>query len=143
MSQARKVFGLMVALGVGLAASAFAFSQSNAVKDEIAERLTPAGSVCMSGDDCAAAPVAAASSGPRSGEDVYNGSCNTCHGAGVAGAPKFGDPAAWADRIAKGMDTLHKHAIEGFNAMPAKGLCATCSDDEVIAAVDYIVENSQ
>ncbi|MCP8899999.1 c-type cytochrome [Gilvimarinus xylanilyticus] len=133
----------MVALGMGLLASAFAYSQSSAVNDEIAERIAPAGTVCMAGDDCAAAPVAAASSGPRSGEDVYNASCNTCHGAGVAGAPKYGDPAAWADRIAKGMDTLHKHAIEGFNAMPAMGLCTTCSDDEVMAAVDYMVENSQ
>ncbi len=143
MSQAKKVAGLLVALGVGLTVSAFAFSQSNTVKDEIAERLSPAGSLCMAGDDCAAAPVAAASSGPRSGEEVYNSSCNTCHGAGVAGAPKFGDPAAWADRIAKGMDTLHTHAISGFNAMPAMGLCTTCSEDEVSAAVDYMVENSQ
>ncbi|MBU2884330.1 cytochrome c5 family protein [Gilvimarinus agarilyticus] len=133
----------MVALGMGVLASSFAFSQSAAVNEAIAERIAPAGSTCMSGDDCAAAPVAAASSGPRTGEEVYNTSCNTCHGAGVAGAPKYGEAADWTDRIAKGMDTLHDHAINGFNAMPAMGLCATCSNDEVIAAVDYMVENSQ
>lgn len=143
MIQAKKVIGLMVALGMGVMASGLAFSQSSAVNDEIAERIAPAGSTCMAGDDCAAAPVAAASSGPRSGEDVYNTSCQTCHGMGVAGAPKFGDAAAWADRIAKGMDTLHTHAIEGFNAMPPMGLCATCSDEEVMAAVDYMAEHSQ
>ncbi|MDO3383042.1 cytochrome c5 family protein [Gilvimarinus sp. SDUM040014] len=133
----------MVALGLGLAASGFAFSQSSAVKGEISERIAPAGSVCMSGDDCAAAPVAAASSGPRSGEEVYNSSCNTCHGVGVAGAPKYGDVADWEPRIAKGMDTLYTHAISGFNGMPAMGLCATCSEDEIKASVDYMVDNSQ
>ncbi|MDO3388109.1 cytochrome c5 family protein [Gilvimarinus sp. SDUM040013] len=143
MSQARKIIGLMVALGLGLMASSIAFSQSAAVNDKVAERIAPAGSSCMSGDDCAAAPVAAASSGPRSGEDVYNTSCNTCHGMGVAGAPKYGEAADWTDRIAKGMDTLNDHAINGFNAMPPMGLCATCSDEEVIAAVEYLVENSQ
>ncbi|WP_084591473.1 c-type cytochrome [Gilvimarinus agarilyticus] len=143
MSQAKKMIGLMVVLGMGLFASGLAVSQSNDVKNEIAERLAPVGESCMSGEDCAAAPVAAASEGPRSGQQVYDTACHTCHAAGVAGAPKLGDSAAWADRIAKGMDTLHEHALKGFNGMPAMGLCATCSDDEVMAAVDYMVENSQ
>ena len=143
MSQAKKMIGLMVVLGMGLFASGLAVSQSNDVKNEIAERLAPVGESCMSGEDCAAAPVAAASEGPRSGQQVYDTACHTCHAVGVAGAPKFGDAAAWADRIAKGMDTLHEHALKGFNGMPAMGLCATCSEDEVMAAVDYMVENSQ
>ena len=88
-------------------------------------------------------PAPAASSGPRSGEDVYNASCMACHATGAGGAPKTGDVAAWKPRIAQGADTLHKHAIAGFNAMPAKGLCMTCSDDEVIAAVDFIVDKSK
>jgi len=66
-----------------------------------------------------------------------------CHGTGAGGAPKMGDKAAWAPRIKQGADTLHKHAIAGLNAMPPKGLCMTCSDDEVIAAVDYIVKGSK
>ncbi|WP_339898012.1 cytochrome c5 family protein [uncultured Gilvimarinus sp.] len=143
MSQAKKMIGLMVVLGMGLFASGLAVSQSNDVKNEIAERLAPVGESCMSGEDCAAAPVAAASEGPRTGQQVYDTACHTCHAAGVAGAPKLGDSAAWADRIAKGMDTLHEHALKGFNGMPAMGLCATCSEDEVMAAVDYMVENSQ
>ncbi|BFM19177.1 c-type cytochrome [Gilvimarinus japonicus] len=143
MSQAKKMIGLMVVLGMGLFASGVAVSQSNDVKDAIAERIAPVGESCMSGDDCAAAPVAAASEGPRTGQQVYDTACHTCHAAGVAGAPKFGDAAAWAERIAKGADTLHEHALKGFNGMPAMGLCATCSDTEVMAAVDYMMENSQ
>jgi cytochrome c5 len=143
VSQAKKLIGLMVVLGMGLFASGLAVSQSADVKDKIAERIAPVGESCMAGDDCAAAPVAAAPEGPRSGQQVYDSACHTCHAAGVAGAPKLGDAAAWADRIAKGMDTLHEHALKGFNGMPAMGLCATCSDDEIIAAVDYMVENSQ
>ena len=62
---------------------------------------------------------------------------------GAGGAPKTGDAAAWADRIALGDDSLYGNAINGLNAMPAMGLCMDCSEDEVKAAVDYIVENSQ
>ena len=55
----------------------------------------------------------------------------------------MGDAGAWSPRVAKGMETLYTHAINGFNAMPAKGLCMTCSDDEVKAAVDHMVEGSK
>lgn len=108
------------------------------------ERLKPAGEVCMSGDPCAAAVVASASSdGPRSGEEVYSTKCSSCHATGAAGAPKFADAAAWAPRIGKGNDTLYSNAIGGFNGMPAKGLCFDCSDDEIKAAVDHMVAGSQ
>lgn len=121
----------------------FAEKASNA-NDTLADRIKPAGSVCMSGDDCAAAPVqVAASSEPRSGQAVYESKCATCHATGAANAPKFSDVAAWAPRIGKGMDTLYTHAISGFNGMPAKGLCFDCSDDEIKAAVDYMTENSK
>lgn len=113
-------------------------------KDTLEERIKPAGSVCMSGDDCAAAPVQAAGAGePRSGQTVYESKCATCHATGAANAPKFGDAGAWAPRIAKGMETLYTHAISGFNGMPAKGLCFDCSDDEIKASVDYMTEKSQ
>lgn len=143
MSQARQLISLGSVLGLGLLASALAWSQSSVEKD-IAERIAPAGSVCMAGEDCAAAPTAAAGGGEaRSGEDIYNASCNTCHGTGVAGAPRLGEPADWADRIAAGTDTLYANAINGIGGMPAMGLCATCSEDEIKATVDYMVENSQ
>jgi len=81
------------------------------------------------------------------GETIYNLTCKTCHGEGVAGAPKFGDKAAWADRIADGMDTLETNAINGFTGktgtMPPKGGNVALSDDEVKAAVEYMISNSK
>lgn len=110
----------------------------------VEDRIKPVGSVCMAGEDCAAAVVQVASAeGGRSGEDVYKKACTTCHAAGIAGAPKLGDVAAWAPRIEKGMDVLYTNSIKGFNGMPAKGMCFDCSDDELKATVDYMVENSK
>lgn len=108
------------------------------------ERLAPVGELCMAGDACAAAVVElAAAGGARSGDAVYSTKCATCHATGAAGAPKLGDAAAWGPRAEKGKDTLYTHAIGGFNGMPAKGLCFDCSDDEIKAAVDYMVDNSK
>ena len=66
-----------------------------------------------------------------------------CHTTGAAGAPVIGDAAAWAPRIEKGIDTLIDHAINGFNAMPAKGGCSNCPDEEITAAVEHMVEQSK
>jgi len=78
-----------------------------------------------------------------SGEEIYKTKCQVCHAAGVAGAPKFGDKAAWAPRIAQGMDTLVQHSITGLNAMPPKGTCMDCTDEQMKAAVEYMVDNSK
>ncbi len=110
--------------------------------DDIQSRIEPVGKTCLSGDDCAAAPVAPVS-GPKSGKDVYDGFCTTCHAAGVMSAPKFGNSSDWSPRVAKGKETLYKNAIGGFNSMPAKGMCAACSEDEIKAAVDYMTDNSK
>ncbi|WP_313421698.1 c-type cytochrome [Moraxella sp. CTOTU49803] len=79
------------------------------------------------------------------GEKLFGSVCTTCHTAGLMGAPKFGDKAAWAPRIAQGKDTLYKHAIGGYQGksgvMPAKG-GSQASDDEVKAAVDYMVSKA-
>jgi cytochrome c5 len=90
----------------------------------------------------APAPVAAAPKlAADAGKNVYNASCVACHGAGIAGAPKFGDKAAWAPRVKQGDAVLYEHAIKGFQGkagmMPPKG-GSTASDDEVKAAVDYM-----
>lgn len=89
----------------------------------------------------AAAPVNAA------GESVYKKTCALCHASGVAGAPLPGNKEDWAPRIAQGNDVLYKHAIEGFTGakgmMPARGGAATLSDDDVKAAVDFMVAKSQ
>ena len=109
--------------------------------DEIHARLTPDGVVCRKGDDCGTA-VAAVASGPLSGDQVYNQFCFACHATGVSGAPMFGKADQWAPRAAKGMDTLMNSTLNGLNAMPAKGTCATCSDDDLKAAVQYMLDGS-
>ena len=89
----------------------------------------------------AAAPGAAAAattSDPAVGKALYEKSCTVCHAAGVAGAPKSGNKEEWAPRIAKGMDALYKSSINGLNAMPPRG-ASTATDDEIKAAVDYMV----
>jgi cytochrome c5 len=81
------------------------------------------------------------------GEEVYTKSCSTCHGMGIAGAPKIGDVAAWEARIAQGDETLVDHAINGYQGsagyMPAKGGFAFLSDEDVAAAVAYMVAESK
>lgn len=89
----------------------------------------------------AAADASAAK--PAGGEGVYKTACAACHSAGIAGAPKSGDKAAWAPRLAQGKDTLYKHAIQGFQGkggvMPAKGGNTALSDADVKSAVDYMM----
>lgn len=96
----------------------------------------------------ATANTATAAATPASGdagEKLFGSVCTTCHTAGLMGAPKFGDKAAWAPRIAQGKETLYKHAIGGFQGkvgvMPPKG-GSQASDDEVKAAVDYMVSKA-
>lgn len=83
-----------------------------------------------------AAPAAAPAKG---GKAVYEGTCVACHAAGVAGAPKAGDKAAWAPRIKSGMDALYSSVLKGKNAMPPKGGNASLTDADVKAAADYLV----
>ncbi len=94
-----------------------------------------------------AAPAAPAAPTNAAGESVYKKTCALCHAAGVAGAPMPGNKDEWAPRIAQGKDVLYKHAIEGFTGskgmMPARGGGASLTDDEVKAAVDYMVAKSQ
>lgn len=86
--------------------------------------------------------VAAAGANADVGKKLYDASCAMCHTAGIAGAPKFADKAAWADRIKQGNNVLYEHAIKGFTGktgvMPPKGGAAAASDAEVKAAVDYM-----
>ena len=82
--------------------------------------------------------VAPSDGKPRSAEAVYNAICKACHDTGVAGAPKTGDKAAWAPRLATGAAALLKSATNGKNAMPARGGAADLSDDELKAAVEYL-----
>jgi cytochrome c5 len=117
----------------------WAVSAQAATNDDIAERLKPVGEVCIQGEECAAAgpAAAAAGGGALSGEEVVGKFCNACHGTGLLDAPKVGDTAAWQARADEkgGLDVLLANAITGINAMPPKGTCASCSDDELMAAI--------
>jgi cytochrome c5 len=118
-------------------------AQAAAPADSAVSSPAPAETPVATPAPATTAPAAAA----RSGKQVYDTSCFACHAIGAAGAPKFGDRAAWAPRIAQGMDLLVTHAINGFQGatgvMPPKGTCANCSDDEMKAAVEYMVENAR
>jgi cytochrome c5 len=119
----------------------------------VLENIKPVGQVTIAGEPgtepapaaqtAAAAGESAAPAAPKSGEEIYQTYCIACHGTGAAGAPKFGDAAAWAPRIAKGMDALLNSAIHGLKAMPPKGTCMTCTDDELKSAIQYMVSHSQ
>ena len=117
----------------------------------VAERIRPVGQVSVARNEAAEtpAPAAAAESAkpPRDGQQVYQASCIACHGAGIAGAPKVGDKAAWSKRIAKGNAALYASAIKGFQGaagvMPPKGGNPALNDAEVKAAVDYMVAQSK
>lgn len=106
-------------------------------------RIAPYGKVCFDGEECdinitVLAPAVEGQA--RDGESLYKAICATCHDAGLIGAPKIGT-SDWASRISKGTATLYNHAINGFNAMPARG-GADISDEEVQNAVDYIIQQS-
>jgi len=105
----------------------------------------PAASAASGAQPPAAAPAPVATAqagGAEAGKTLYNSACVACHGAGIAGAPKFGDKAAWSARLAQGNAVLYEHAIKGFQGkngvMPPKG-GSTAPDAEVKAAVDFMV----
>jgi cytochrome c5 len=130
---------LLTVLSAGLA--------SAAIEDEIRARIQPHGNVCVMGESCAAglASTGAATGGPKDPEQVYQTYCFACHTTGANNAPVLGNAEAWAPRIAKGVDVLYDSAVNGFNnaAMPPKGLCMDCSNEDLQAVVDYLVQASQ
>jgi cytochrome c5 len=156
------IIGVLVAIAVGLMVLALmvgsktqlkALHEDPAYEAQVNERLKPFGRVALAGENvpetqagsgsAVPAPVAA----PLSGAQVFNQACNACHGGGIGGAPRFGDKADWAPRIAQGMETVRRHALLGFQGkagvMPPKGGWVNLSDAEVNAAVDYMINGSR
>ena len=108
---------------------------------DIKERTRPFGQLCLKGQQCASATAdASATAAPatQSGGDVYNKFCHTCHNTGLNDAPKIGDADAWAPRLAKGSEALLQSTKAGLNLMPAMGLCMSCADGELVAAIEYM-----
>ncbi|MBP9722420.1 MAG: cytochrome c5 family protein [Gammaproteobacteria bacterium] len=111
-------------------------------EERILQYIKPLGTVNMA-EGAAVDPNAKPALAKDAGLKRYKSSCYICHDTGASGAPKLGDKGAWGSRIAKGMDTLHEHAIKGFNAMPAKGGCLNCSDEEIVMTVEYMIQKSK
>lgn len=129
---------MVLALSLAVLLSACGKAESPAPEAAAPEAAAPAPETAVPAPEQTAASDA--------GKKVYGNTCAMCHAAGVAGAPKPGDKADWGPRIAQGSDVLYKHAIEGFTGekgmMPPRGGSATLSDDDVKAAVDYMVAQS-
>ena len=135
---ARKV-GLAAA--VALAAVALGQAVPAGTDADIRERTRPFGNLCVQGDDCGGTetPAPAPAASGMTGEDVYSTFCHTCHGTGLNDAPKIGDAESWASRLSKGAEELLRTTKEGLNLMPVMGLCMSCSDEELQAAIDYML----
>lgn len=100
------------------------------------ERIQPVGEVSVE------AAVASAGGTERSGEELYS-RCQGCHNSGAMGAPKYGSLADWAPRIERGIDDVLKVAIAGIGAMPPKGGCMDCSDNELKGVVQYMMDSAK
>jgi len=158
------VIGLLVAIAIALFALARIVASQTQDKQVLADaeyvknveqRVAPFEQEAIAGQDNSALAIkpdagnaaqaaAGAAEMPKTGTELFQQTCSACHGAGIAGAPKAGDKAAWAPRIAKGMDTLYDHALHGFQGgsgmMPAKGGRTDAPDALVKQAVDHMVQ---
>jgi len=143
------------------------FGNTAVAQQSIEDNIRPAGQVCLAGQPCVGNTVGSASAAPAPAaapqaavtaavevaveiveavaevaafdvESTYQMSCFACHGTGAAGAPILGDADAWTERMAKGMDAVMVNVMNGINAMPAKGLCMTCSEDDLLSLVNYM-----
>ncbi len=132
------LFGLGLAFAIHPSISFAACNKihSDLTVKAIEKRLAPIGQVTIGAD----LPTAPGKLGPDAGQKRYEVSCALCHAGGLAGAPKFADKAAWASRTNKGIETLVKSVINGLNAMPPRGGCTNCSDEELKMAVQYMLD---
>ena len=164
------VFSMVIALLVAIAIGIFALARIVASRTQdlqvlteadysknVAARIAPPAQEAVAGQDNSAlaikaqGPAAAGSAAvagmPKDGTQLFEQTCTACHGQGIGGAPKAGDKAAWAPRIAKGKATLYEHAIKGFTGsagmMPPKGGRTDAPDDLVKQAVDHMVQMAQ
>jgi cytochrome c5 len=113
-------------------------------EQQILLRIKPEGTVTIEASPTAEGQAPVQTAAPIDlGKQLYQQYCHTCHATGLAGAPKFADKADWAPRISQGIEILVQHAIHGYKAMPPKGTCMTCSDEDIQKAVDYMVSQAK
>jgi len=133
--------GTAVSVLVGIAILAVVTAALFAGKREIEtpERVTSVDSVNLVDGEEAAPSVAATAADNGHGRAIYNKSCAACHVTGAANAPKLGDKAAWEQRIARGLDQLLQTVMAGQGAMPPRGTCIDCSDEDLTIAIEYML----
>ncbi len=140
------LFIIALAIIIAILSNVFASSVENdnynKVKEKaIQERLASPEKINLASNPTFKSEVIEVSSA-KSGKDIYNSVCMSCHMSGAAGAPITGKADQWSERLAKGNDTLYSNAINGIGVMPAKGGLMSLTDDEVKSAVDYMLEQS-
>ena len=140
------LFIIALAIIIAILSNVFASSVKNdnynKVKEKaIQERLASPEKINLASNPTFKSEVIEVSSA-KSGKDIYNSVCMSCHMSGAAGAPITGKADQWSERLAKGNDTLYSNAINGIGVMPAKGGLMSLTDDEVKSAVDYMLEQS-
>lgn len=139
--QFSRIVAAAAVLGLGLLVAMQAQARFG-TPEEIAERLKPSGELCLEGMECGGAAAEVAAGPALSGQEVYAGVCAACHDSGAAGAPIIGDAAGWGDRLDKSLEDLAASTINGLGAMPPRG-GSNHSDEEIVAAVEYMLENTQ
>ncbi len=143
IAMSKHAFKALALLGLGALMSLSAYALSDRQRAAIIERITPVGQVCVQGDTACGTPVAAAAAEPRDADKIYGQFCVACHSTGVGGAPILGNVAQWEEALAKGIEQVYANSITGIGAMPPMGTCMNCSEDEIRATVDYMVEQSR
>ena len=126
---------------LGLALTTIGLEASEAEK-AIEKRIAPVGQVCVEGQDCAQ-EVSLVSSNPdviRSGEEIYEAACTTCHAIGLAGAPLFGSKVIWGERANEDLSVLVETVTNGLGGMPPMGMCMDCSQEELTNSVQYMLD---
>ena len=126
---------------LGLALTTIGLEASEAEK-AIEKRIAPVGQVCVEGQDCAQ-EVSLVSSIPdviRSGEEIYEAACTTCHAIGLAGAPLFGSKVIWGERANEDLSVLVETVTNGLGGMPPMGMCMDCSQEELTNSVQYMLD---
>lgn len=131
---------LIFIVSAGMAVICFAALSGSLDEKKIIERIKPDGQVTIEG---VVAQSPSSTTIVDIGQHRYEQTCGMCHNAGLADAPKLGDRAAWKARIDHGIEILVKNAIQGLKAMPPKGGCMTCTDEEIHKTVEYMVSKAK
>ena len=141
------LFIILLAIIITILSKVFASSVTNDNYDTVKEKATEERLLSSEKINLASNPTFKTEvievSSTKSGKDIYNSVCMSCHMSGAAGTPITGKVDQWSERIAKGNDTLYNNAINGIGVMPAKGGLMSLSDDAVKLAVDYMIDQSQ